>query len=48
MSISTEWALPGDLDSGTWFGEQFHASFYRLLPGGKEAEPGHADCRSAV
>lgn len=35
---STEWAVPGDLGSATWYGEQFHAIDDRLVPGGEVAE----------
>lgn len=35
---TTDWAVPGDLDTGTWYGEQFHAVHDRLLPRGEAAE----------
>lgn len=35
---SADRALPGGLDAATWFGERFHDSDDRLMPGGEAAE----------
>ena len=35
---SIDWAIPGNLKGSSWYGEQFHAVYDRIVPGGEVAE----------